>query len=55
MSKENPLEKEIATHFNIPEWEVPWTEELGRLQSMGFQRVGHDLATKPVKRKVKSF
>jgi len=39
---ENPLEKEVATHSSILAWRIPWTEELGRLQSMGSQRVGHD-------------
>ena len=39
---EDPLEKEMATHSSILAWEIPWTEELGRLQSMGSQRVGHD-------------
>ena len=37
-----PLEKEMATHSNILAWKIPWTEEPGRLQSMGSQRVGHD-------------
>ena len=37
-----PLEKEMATHSSILAWEIPWTEEPGRLQSMGLQRVGHD-------------
>ena len=41
-----PLEKEMATHSSILAWEIPWTEESGRPQSMGSQRVGHDLATK---------
>ena len=36
---EDPLEKEMATHSSILVWEVPWTEEPGRLQSMGSQRV----------------
>ena len=36
------LEKEMATHSSIPAWKIPWTEEPGRLQSMGSQRVGHD-------------
>ena len=36
------LEKEMATHSSILAWRIPWTEELGRLQSMGSQRVGHD-------------
>ena len=37
-----PLEKGIATHSSIPACRIPWTEEPGRLQSMGSQRVGHD-------------
>ena len=44
---EDPLEREVATHSSILAWEMPWTEEPGGLQSMGLQRVGHDLATKP--------
>ena len=43
-----PLEKEIATHSSILAWGIPWTEKPGRFQSMGLQRVGHDLATKHV-------
>ena len=39
---EDPLEKGMATHPSILAWEIPWTEEPGRLQSMGSQRVGHD-------------
>ena len=39
---EDPLEKEMATHSTILAWKIPWTEEPGRLQSMGFQRVGHN-------------
>ena len=39
---EDPLEKEMATHFIILAWRIPWTEEPGGLQSMGLQRVGHD-------------
>ena len=42
LGQEDPLEKEMATHFSILAWRVPWTEEPGRLQSMGSQRVGHD-------------
>ena len=38
----DPLEEEMATHSSIPGWRIPWTEEHGRLQSMGSQRVGHD-------------
>ena len=40
-----PLEKEMAIHSSILAWKIPWTEEPGRLQSMGSQRVGHDWAT----------
>ena len=36
----------MATHSSIVAWEIPWTEEPGRLQSMGLQRVRHNLATK---------
>ena len=39
---EDPLEKGMATHFSILAWRILWTEEPGRLQSMGSQRVGHD-------------
>ena len=44
---EDPLEKEMATHSSILAWEIPWTGEPGGLQSMGSQRVRHDLANKP--------
>ena len=43
---EDPLEKEMVTHSNIIAWEIPWTEEPGRLQFMGSQRVRYNLATK---------
>ena len=39
---ENLLEKKMATHSSILAWKIPWTEEPGRLQSVGSQRVGHD-------------
>ena len=42
---EDPLEREMAIHSRTIAWEIPWTEEPGRLQSMGSQRVGHDWAT----------
>ena len=42
LSREDPLEKEMATHSSILACEIPWTEEPGGLQSMGSQRVGHD-------------
>ena len=38
LSWEEPLEKEKATHSSIPAWEIPWTEEAGGLQSMGYQK-----------------
>ena len=44
LGQEDPLEKEMATHSSILAWEVLWTEEPGRLQSMGKQRVRRDLA-----------
>ena len=39
-------EKEMATHCSILAWRIPWTEEPAGLQSMGLQRVGHDLVSK---------
>ena len=42
---EYPLEKEMATHSSALAWKIPWTEEPGRLQSMGSQRVGHNWAS----------
>ena len=39
---DDPLEKEMAIHSTTFAWKIPWTEEPGRLQSMGLQRVGHD-------------
>ena len=42
---EDPLEKEMATHFRILVWRIPWTEEPGRLQFMGVQRVRYDSST----------
>ena len=42
LGQEDLLEKEIATHTSILAWKTPWMEELGRLKSMGLQRVGHD-------------
>ena len=41
----DPLEKEMAIRSSILDWEIPWTEETGGLESMGSQRVRHDLAT----------
>ena len=42
LGQEDPLEKEMATHSSTLAWKIPWTEESGRPQSMGSQRVGHD-------------
>ena len=42
LGREDPLEKEMATHSSILAWRIPSTEEPGRLQSMGSQRVGYD-------------
>ena len=42
LGQEDPPEKEMATHSSILAWRIPWTEEPGRLQSMGSQRVGHN-------------
>ena len=39
---EDPLEEGMATHSSILAWKIPWTEERGRLWSMGSQRAGHD-------------
>ena len=40
--REDPLEKEIATHSSILSWKIPWTEEPGGVWSIGSERVGHD-------------
>ena len=42
LSREDPLEKEMATHSSTHSWRIPGTEEPGGLWSMGSQRVGHD-------------
>ena len=42
LGQEDPLEKEMETHSSTFAWEIPWTEEPGRLPSTGSQRVGHD-------------
>ena len=44
LGQKDPPEKEMATHSSILTWRIPWTKEPGKLQSMGLQRVGHDLA-----------
>ena len=45
LGQEDPLEKGIETCSSIFAWRIPWTEETGRLQSLGLQRVGHDQVT----------
>ena len=45
LGREDPLEKEMATHSSILAWRIPWTEDLGGLQSMGSQRVRRNWAT----------
>ena len=42
LGREDLLEKEMAIHSSTIAWKIPWTEEPGRLQSVGSQRVGHD-------------
>ena len=42
LSQEDPLEEDMATHSSILPWEIPWTEELDGLLSMGSQKVRHD-------------
>ena len=42
LGQEDLLEKEMATHSSILAWKISWTEDLGKLQSMGLHRVGHD-------------
>ena len=42
LGRDDPLEKGLATLSSILAWRIPWTEEPGGLQSMGYQRVGHD-------------
>ena len=46
LGQEDPLEKEMAIHSSTLSWKIPWTEEPGGPQSVGSQRVRHDLMTK---------
>ena len=46
LGQEDPLEEGMATHLSLLAWEIPWTEDPGGLQSIGLQRVRHDLVTK---------
>ena len=52
LGQEDPLEKRLATHSSILAWRIPWTEEPGGLQSMGSQRIGHNLANKQQQQQV---
>ena len=52
---EDPLEKEMATHSSTLAWKIPWTEESGRLQSTGSEKVGHDWVTLQTVRVFSSF
>ena len=52
LGREDPVEKEMATHSRILASRIPWTEDPGRLQIHGVTRVGHDLATKERERTV---
>ena len=45
LGREDPLEKEMAINCSTLAWKIPWTEDPGRLQSIGSQRVGHNWAT----------
>ena len=49
LGREDPLEKEMATHSSILAWRIPWIEEPGQMQSTGSQRVGHDWVTSLIK------
>ena len=55
LGREDPLEKRMATHSSILPWRIPWTEEPGRLQSTGSQRVRQDLATNHTNYSIKFF
>ena len=51
LGREDPLEKGMATHSSILAWRIPWREESGRLESMGWQRVRHNLVTEQQQQK----
>ena len=55
LGQEDPLKEEMATHFSIRAWKIPWTEEPGGLQSMGPQRVGRDWACTWIKHSKNNF
>ena len=45
LGREDPLEEDVAIHFSILSWRIPWTEELGMLQFIGSYRVRYDERT----------
>ena len=47
LGQEDPMVKEMVTHFSILAWKIPWTEEPEELKSMGSQRVKHNLVRPP--------
>ena len=51
--REDPLEKEMATHSSILAWKIPWIEEPGGLQSMGLKRIGHNWMIKHTEMNIK--
>ena len=55
LGQEDPLEKGMATHFSVLAWESPWTEEPGGLRSIGWQKVGHDLAIRQQQHRISHF
>ena len=55
LSGEDPLKEEMATYSSILAWRIPWTEEPGRLQSVGWQRIRHDYAHTGTILKVKGW
>ena len=55
LRREDPLKKEMISHITILAWEIPWTEESGGLQSMGRQRVGHNLANEQQQQQSKDW
>ena len=55
LGQEDLLEKDMATHSSTLAWKIPWTEEPGRLQSMGLQRVRHNRVTSLLHHMIKNF
>ena len=55
LGQEDTLEKEMSTHSSTLAWKIPWMEEPGRLQSMGWQRVKHNWMTSLYEAEVDAF